>query len=72
MCTQDFVMIREMTKNPGYATHITCLAYAVQILTMERQTLQMYTDAIHEKSRSDEDLHKKHPHLFGRNLACTA
>ncbi|GAB1315440.1 hypothetical protein MFIFM68171_05650 [Madurella fahalii] len=66
MCKQDFVMIREIMKNPVYAAHVTRLAYVVQMLTMERQTLQMYTNAIRKKRRSDEELHKKHPHLFER------
>ncbi|KXX81322.1 hypothetical protein MMYC01_201909, partial [Madurella mycetomatis] len=66
MCKQDFAMLRKITKNPVYAAHVTCLTYVVEMLTMERQTLQMYTDAIRKISRSDEELHKEFPQRFGR------
>jgi len=66
MCKQDFGFLRGIANNPIHATQVTSLAYVVNMLTIKRQTLEMYTDIIHRKYETEEDLHQKHPEWFRR------
>lgn len=64
MRKDDFDIVRAIAKNPSYATHITSLAYVVDVLNLERQTLSMFTDAVRRQERMDAKLHRRLPELF--------
>lgn len=45
-CKRDFDMLRELMKQPNLLRHIQSLIYVVDTLSLERQTLEMYTRAV--------------------------
>lgn len=66
MRKDDFDIVRAIVDNPSCARHVTSLAYVVDVLVLERQTLEMFTNAVRVQERMDADLHRHNPKLFPR------
>jgi hypothetical protein len=62
----DLDMVRIIASNPGYAAHITSLAYVVHMFNAIRQTFVMFTEAIRRQERMEAELHNHRPQLFNR------
>jgi hypothetical protein len=60
----DFDLVRAIVNNPSCASHITSLAYVVDVLNLERQTLDMFRAAVRRDEHTDAQLHTLKPKLF--------
>ena len=60
----DFDLVRAIVNDPSCAPHVTTLAYVVEVLNLERQTLDMFRTAARRDEHSDAHLHTVNPRLF--------
>lgn len=59
-------MVRAIANRPEIAAHITSLAYVVDVLYLERQTLDMFRTALRRDEHIDARMYALKPKLFDR------
>ncbi|KAK5661854.1 hypothetical protein OQA88_9958 [Cercophora sp. LCS_1] len=64
MCKRDFDMLEAIANHPVYSSHVTTLVYMVEPLSVERQTLEMYTRGV----KYQDDVSESLKHIVGPSL----